>query len=322
MKLSKLLWSIIVLIIIIFAICLYLYFDKSFARDAYLYARFSKVNAQQSGQVVKTFIHDGYHVKKGEPLFTLDCRDLEAQMQSLGTQKAKLSQNITDIKKERTLAQKQVDISTRLLAIEQQSFNRFNTLYQRKEISTQSYDTQLSQLELKKAKLTTAEQALQSLSSEQNQTTSEVHILNAKMHELQISISKCTIRAKFSGIISSFHLEPGDYVNAGKALFSIIDTQHWYVIANVAESNTNNLSIGQSVSVTTSVTGFTKFKGKIIYIESGVLRPEYAHFEALADIKRNTDWIRLDYRFPVIIQLEKTPEQKHFKLGADAHVWF
>ncbi|MDE4957229.1 hemolysin secretion protein D, partial [Francisella tularensis subsp. holarctica] len=65
MKISKLMSTVIILFIIIFLICDFLFFDASFERDAYLYADFTRVNRVENGQVEKIYIKKGSYVKKG-----------------------------------------------------------------------------------------------------------------------------------------------------------------------------------------------------------------------------------------------------------------
>ncbi|MCF6764449.1 HlyD family efflux transporter periplasmic adaptor subunit [Thiotrichales bacterium 19S3-7] len=321
-KTSYLLTLFIAIIVICLVIFFYVTFFGNFTRDAYLYSRFSRVNSLQSNQVIKTYIHNGTMVNKGDTLFTLDDSSLKLQKSILQAQKSQLEIQQQDIKKQLKLAENQMTVSKNLLNIQKRKTNRFAILSKSNEISKNAYDKSLEALELERSKYITTQTQIANITSNLNNTTSQIKILTAKINQIQYDINQCIVKAKLSGIVSNFRLEPGDYIMKGIPLFSIVNTNEWVVIANVKESDLKNIKKGQQVSIMTSVTGYHLLKGTVMSIGIGIDRPDYSEYQALPNINRLIDWIRLDYRFPVMIQIEPTPYAKDFKLGSDANVWF
>ena len=321
MKISKLMAAIIVLFIIIFLLCVFLFFDTSFERDAYLYANYSKVNSVESGQVQKIYIKKGSYVQKGDTLFKLDCRYITKELNILESQQKKTTLELKDIVTKIELAEKQKDLARKNLIVEKRNYERYKTLITENAVSDQQKDLAEKNLISSESQFVKTNQNVDNLQIRQNDLLSDKKITQAKIDKKKYSLSRCSIKATTNGYISNFMLQKGDFINKGENLFSIVNTDHWYVVANIKESNTKYLSIGQTVTITTSLTGFKKYTGKIVDIEKGISRPEYDKFSALYNIKRNIEWVRLDYRFPVLIKV-LSKNTKNFKLGGDVHVWF
>ncbi|ABO47605.1 HlyD family secretion protein [Francisella tularensis] len=321
MKISKLMATVIILFIIIFLICVFLFFDASFERDAYLYADFTRVNSVENGQVEKIYIKKGSYVKKGDTLFVLDCRYITKELNILKSQEKKIALELKDIVIKIKLAEKQRDLTKDSLIVEKRNFERYRILIKEGAVSAQQKDLAEKSLISSESQFVRACQNVDNLKIRQNDLLSDQKITQSKIDQKQYSLSRCSVKATTNGYISNFILEEGDFIKKGQELFSIVDTDKWYVVANVKESNIKYLSVGQIVTMTTSLTGIKKYKGKIVDIEKGITRPEYNNFSALYNIERNIDWVRLDYRFPVLIEV-LSKDTKEFRLGGDVHVWF
>ncbi|QEO57894.1 MULTISPECIES: HlyD family secretion protein [Francisella] len=321
MKISKLMAAVIILFIIIFLICIFLYFDASFERDAYLYANFTRVNSVENGQVQKIYIKKGSYVNKGDTLFELDCRYITKELNILQSQEKKITLELKDVVIKIKLAEKQRDLARESLVVEKRNFERYKRLIRDGAVSDQQKDLAEKNLISSESQFVKACQNVDNLKIRQNDLLSDEKITQSKIDQKKYSLSRCSIKATTNGYISNFILQKGDFINKGEDLFSIVDTHKWYVVANVKESNIRYLSVGQTVSMTTSLTGFKKYTGRIVDIEKGITRPEYDNFSALYHIERNIDWVRLDYRFPVLIEV-LSKDTKEFRLGGDVHVWF
>ncbi|MCF6775514.1 HlyD family secretion protein [Thiotrichales bacterium 19X7-9] len=321
-KTSYLLTLFITILVIFIAIFFYVTFFGHFTRDAYLYSRFSRVNALQSNQVEKIFIHDNTIVKKGDILFKLDDSSLILEKNILQAQKQQLELQKIDIQRQLKLAKAQMAVGKKLFEIQKRKTSRYTELSKANEISQNQYDQSLESLEQEHSKYITTQTQVANITANLNNTISQIKVITAKINQVLHNIEQCQVKARLSGIASNFHLEPGDYITKGEPLFSIINTDEWVVIANVKESDLSDIKVGQSVTIMTSVTGFHLLKGTVLSVGKGVNRPEYSAYKALPDISPLVDWIRLDYRFPVIIKLDPTELSKEFRLGSDANVWF
>ena len=81
------------------------------------------------------------------------------------------------------------------------------------------------------------------------------------------SISSVALRAPISGTITERLVNAGAGVQAGTPLFSIADLSTVWVIANVPESQINNMRIGTAAEVRSPALGQSIARGRITYID-------------------------------------------------------
>lgn len=323
MKYKKPLIKIIVIIlslIILFEV--YKSFDEIFARDAYLYSNISRVNSQVSGQVLKINVHDGESVKAGDILFEIDCKDqrlkrdtIQASIDSQENYKKSLFVTLN-------LAEENYENAKLSLNISDQDILRYKKLLQEKAISDVEYAIKMHKYIDQQTNLLKSKQEVQEVTTNLINTSDQIKILKTQEKQVENQLDECEVRAKITGKITNLRLATGDYVTAGKSLFSIIDNNNWKVIANVKESYLSSVKVGQKVMITTSLTGLHLLRGTVIHKDIAISKPEYSKNTALPDVNPNVDWIKLDKRFPIIIRVDKTDLSNDFSVGADAHVWF
>ncbi|WP_239407163.1 HlyD family secretion protein, partial [Francisella tularensis] len=220
MKISKLMATVIILFIIIFLICVFLFFDASFERDAYLYADFTRVNSVENGQVEKIYIKKGSYVKKGDTLFVLDCRYITKELNILKSQEKKIALELKDIVIKIKLAEKQRDLTKDSLIVEKRNFERYRILIKEGAVSAQQKDLAEKSLISSESQFIRACQNVDNLKIRQNDLLSDQKITQSKIDQKQYSLSRCSVKATTNGYISNFILEEGDFIKKGQDLFS------------------------------------------------------------------------------------------------------
>ncbi|MDQ1089446.1 efflux RND transporter periplasmic adaptor subunit [Siphonobacter sp. SORGH_AS_1065] len=84
--------------------------------------------------------------------------------------------------------------------------------------------------------------------------------------QIKKQISDATIKAPISGRVVKKNIEPGEYVNVGTSLGTVLDISRLKVQVLVNESDVYALKEGHSVKLTTSVFPDRVFNGSISYI--------------------------------------------------------
>ncbi|MDR6195682.1 efflux RND transporter periplasmic adaptor subunit [Siphonobacter sp. SORGH_AS_0500] len=84
--------------------------------------------------------------------------------------------------------------------------------------------------------------------------------------QIKKQISDATIKAPISGRVVKKNIEPGEYVNVGTSLGTVLDISRLKVQVLVNESDVYSLKEGHSVKLTTSVFPDRVFNGSISYI--------------------------------------------------------
>ncbi len=96
----------------------------------------------------------------------------------------------------------------------------------------------------------------------------KLQLENAKnnLRSAQLSASDVNAKASFAGIVNKKNVEEGQYVNAGQALFEIVDVSSLKLKVNVDEKNIGTIKVGQNVKIKAQVLSDQDFEGKITFI--------------------------------------------------------
>jgi membrane fusion protein (multidrug efflux system) len=112
----------------------------------------------------------------------------------------------------------------------------------------------------------------------------------------QLNLSYAHIIATSDGRVTRKSVEPGDYVQAGQELFSLVPTEVW-VVANFKESQLKKMAPGQSVEVTIDALGRRKFRAHVQSVQAG----SGAQFSLLPPENATGNFVKVIQRVPVKI---------------------
>jgi multidrug efflux system membrane fusion protein len=139
----------------------------------------------------------------------------------------------------------------------------------------------------------------------------------AKVSSARLDLERCRVVAPFDAYVTNLNIAVGAYAHPGAPLFTLIDTQKWYVIANYREAKLKHIRIGSPVDVYLMGHPDRRFAGTVESVGFGVLPEDGAVAEGLPDIERTLNWVHLSSRFPVRIRIQN-PDPTVFRVGATA----
>jgi multidrug efflux system membrane fusion protein len=139
----------------------------------------------------------------------------------------------------------------------------------------------------------------------------------SKVDQARLDLERCRVVAPFDAYVTNMNISVGAYARPGAALFTLIDTTTWYVVANYRESKLKNIHIGSSVDVFLMGHPDRKFHGIVESLGYGVFPEDGSVQAGLPQIERTLNWVHLSSRFPVRIRV-KDPDPTLFRLGATA----
>ena len=141
----------------------------------------------------------------------------------------------------------------------------------------------------------------------------EADIALTKLH-----LEMATVRAPFDGRVISLKTSVGQFASAMRPIFTLIDTRHWYVIANFRETDLKNIRSGTLATIRLMSDSGKTFEGKVDSIGYGVLPDDGGLvLGGLPKVSRSINWVRVAQRFPVKIMVDK-PDPEMFRIGASA----
>lgn len=298
--------------------------------DAYAYADTIDIVPEVSGRIVAIPVRDNQEVRQGDLLFRLDPRPYqaalvasEARLQALNEQ-IKLTQRSVKAQHYNAASMKaMVKRSQALAAQAKDTLERRQKLLDKRYVSKEEVDMARTSLRSAQAEL----QAAQLQAKQASAAISGVDALVAQREEVkadiaiaELNLAFTEVRAPFNGRISALKTTVGQYASNAKSVFTLIDTRHWYVVANFRETDLKG--VRPDVPATLYLMSDTRqaFKGHVDSVSYGV-RPENSGVLSggLPHVSRTINWVHVSQRFPVKVHVDD-PDPSLFRVGASAVV--
>ncbi|HEY6969388.1 MAG TPA: HlyD family secretion protein [Candidatus Angelobacter sp.] len=204
---------------------------------------------------------------------------------------------------------------------------RFQQLVQKDEISQQQYDTATAAASAAEATLQSARAMLANAESraaqaraqaasahtvpEQVKVTkarayaaaAQVQKYRAALSQAELNLQYTKIMAPVSGVVSKVAAEPGQVVQPGQPLFSIVNLDDVWVTANFKETQLKNMRPGQKVRVRVDAYG-RDYDGTVESIGGAT----GARFSLLPPENASGNYVKVVQRVPVRIRLNKNQD--------------
>jgi membrane fusion protein, multidrug efflux system len=136
----------------------------------------------------------------------------------------------------------------------------------------------------------------------------------------QRHLDDTTVRASHNGLVVGLTISSGEIVAPSQSLFTLINTDEWFAVANFRETDLNAIAIGDCATVFSMIDRQRPIKGAVEGLGWGVVDQDRINIpRSVPYVERSLNWVRVAQRFPVRIHLEDPP-QLLMRLGASAVV--
>jgi membrane fusion protein, multidrug efflux system len=136
----------------------------------------------------------------------------------------------------------------------------------------------------------------------------------------QRRLEDTTVRAPHNGLVVGLTISSGETIAPAQTLFTLINTDEWYAVANFRETELDAIAIGDCATVFSMLDRRVPIKGTVQGIGWGVLDQDRINLLGRVPyVERSLNWVRVAQRFPVRIRLENPPPLL-MRLGASAVV--
>lgn len=331
-KTSKRTWPAIVLVLVTLLLLVFVIrlWDRTpRTDDAYVYADTIDVVPEVSGRIVELPVHDNQAVKQGDLLFRIDPRPYE---DALARGKASLVALDRQIElTQRTVNAQQYNAESVRAAVERaraaasqasDTLHRMEPLLSHGYVAADDVDRartaqRATQAELNAAQLQ-AQQAAAAVSGV-DALVAQRAVVIAEIATAELNLEYATVRAPFDGRIASLKTSTGQFASALKPVFTLIDTRHWYVVANFRETELKGVRTGTPATVYLMSDTGQRFQGAVDSISYGIASDEggLALPGGLPRIQRTLNWVHVSQRFPVKIRVDN-PNPELFRVGTSA----
>jgi RND family efflux transporter MFP subunit len=136
----------------------------------------------------------------------------------------------------------------------------------------------------------------------------------------KLNLARADVRASVNGLVTNFDMRPGNYVDAGKPIFALIDTDSYHLDAYFEETKLPRIHPGDAVRV--HLMGeHADLTGHVQSIAGGIAdRERQDSADLLANVNPTFSWVRLAQRIPVRIALDAVPAGIRLVSGRTATV--
>ncbi|ACB95935.1 efflux RND transporter periplasmic adaptor subunit [Beijerinckia indica] len=166
-----------------------------------------------------------------------------------------------------------------------------------------------------------SDQKREEIFTARNQALGAYKLAVANLDKAKLDLERSEVRARVNGYMANFEMQPGVYVNAGKGVAALVDSDSFYIMAYFEETKLPRISVGDEALI--YVMGETKpIRGEVESIVTGIEDRERGGSETLlANINPTFNWVRLAQRVPVRISIKELPEGLKLVSGRTATVY-
>lgn len=138
----------------------------------------------------------------------------------------------------------------------------------------------------------------------------------ANLDAARIALSRARFAAPASGHLGEIGVQPGEYVEAGDALFALIRSDNLWIQANLKEVQLTHVRTGQTVDI--RVDGFPDlvWTGEVESISPAT----GSEFALLPPQNASGNWVKVVQRVPVRIRLDEIGREELLRTGMTASI--
>jgi len=298
------------------------YDDKDRTDDAQVEANIVPALSRTDGFVDSIYALDDQYVNRGDILVQLDTTDLYLQLkQTLNA----LAISYTNLKRSEVaihVAELEKKIAAQSIEAQKAALKTAESNYQRNKVLQEKGVVSLQVYEFSEEGFIKNTIALQSAYDRQTQAVAQVEDakkqlelarqnIAAQTNQVEIiqqNIRYATIKAPVSGLLSKRKIQSGQMVRTGTQVFSIVESNDWWVTANFKETQLASFPVGKRLKIIADA-----YPGDIFYgmVES-VGGATGSKFALLPPDNATGNYVKVIQRIPVRIRFEDTARAHKF----------
>jgi len=291
--------------------------------NAYLKAEKIAISPDVSGHVAQVAVRENEIVAPGDLLFRLDRSRFRIALEQ---KQAALHSARQEVETLRALyRQKSAELNSArddILYFDGE-YERFEKLEKQGHISRTQFEAARRDRMLARHKLDAVEQDIQGvlakLGGDPALPTDQHPKVMAALNELEqagLDLSRTSVIAPLKAVVSNISLQPGEYVELGKPVFSLVDAEHLWIEANLKETDLTHVRPGQLAEVTVDAYPDFQWRARV----SGIAPATGAEFALLPPQNASGNWVKVVQRVPVRLTIERQAGEPPLRAGMSVQV--
>jgi multidrug resistance efflux pump len=328
------------------------YMRYPWTRDGLVRAQVVQIVPRVSGALVKAPIQNNQLVNKGDLLFEIDPRTFQATVtlaraqldnmrdivKSLAEQVEVMRAAVAQSESARNQARFEVEGYAANMENARLEFERTKTLLAQGVTDQRDYDNKNTTYQEALAKLNGAKAQVNQATAELDRSQDgparaladlgtpgednpRLRRASADLEIAQLNLEFTKVWAPTDGYITNLQSSVGNSAVANQPIVALIDASSFYVQAFFRETFLADLQQGNRAVVTLMSYPDTPLEGSVDSIGWGIAQQNGSTgFELLPSVAPTFEWIRLAQRLPVIVRIEKLPDNIKLRAGTTASV--
>jgi len=299
--------TVFLIVIPLLAICVGLYLYAAGGRyvstdNAYVKANVIIISPEISGRVTSVLVVDNQAVEANDILLQLDSSPLEIKLNRARAQMAVIRTELESLRAdygETVVQAQQAEDKVRHL---DKRYKRQRKLLKQGLSSEEKHDEAKHDLQVARREVQIIQQRVQRVlaqlaGNEVLPVDQHPRYLTAQTtyDQAAIDLKATTIRAPASGIVSNMKLQVGEYAQAGKPIFSLIENQPIWVEANLKETQLTHILPGQQATIVADAYPDKIWESVI----SSIAPATGAEFSILPPQNASGNWVKVVQRIPI-----------------------
>jgi membrane fusion protein (multidrug efflux system) len=129
----------------------------------------------------------------------------------------------------------------------------------------------------------------------------------ANVKQAELNVEYATVKAPFKGIVSRKAVQPGQVVQPGQPMMTLIPLEQVWITANFKETQLEDMRPGQRATIDVDAYGNHSFEGKVDSIAAAT----GARFSLLPPENASGNFVKVVQRVPVKIVLDEGQDPEH-----------
>jgi len=320
--------SVFLFVIPLLAVCVGLYLYAAGGRyvstdNAYVKANVIIISPEVSGRVTSVLVSDNQPVEANDVLLQLDSSPLEITLNHARAQMAVIRTELESLRAdygETVVQAQQAEDKVRYL---DKRYKRQRKLLKQGLSSEEKHDEAKHDLEAARREVQIIQQRVQrvlaQLAGNENLPVEQhPRYLTAQTtyDQAVVDLKATTIRAPASGIVSNMKLQVGEYTQAGKPIFSLIENQPIWVEANLKETQLTHILPGQQATIVADAYPNKTWESVV----SSIAPATGAEFSILPPQNASGNWVKVVQRIPINLVITDQTNGPQLRAGMTVSV--
>ena len=299
--------TVFLIVIPLLAICVGLYLYAAGGRyvstdNAYVKANVIIISPEVSGRVTSVLVVDNQAVEANDVLLQIDSSPLEITLNRARAQMAVIRTELESLRADYGETVVQEQLAKDKVRYLDRRYKRQRKLLKQGLSSEEKHDEAKHDLQVARREVEIIEQRVQRVlaqlaGNERLPVDQHPRYLTAQTtyDQAAVDLKATTIRAPASGIVSNMKLQVGEYAQAGKPVFSLIQNQPIWVEANLKETQLTHIQPGQQATIVVDA-----YPDKIWEsVVSSIAPATGAEFSILPPQNASGNWVKVVQRIPI-----------------------